>query len=73
MMIEKDLEGSRRDVFEVIFRNSLRGTEDNHDNPSQVNLWSGRDSKRVPPENESRALPLDHSARLLYNVAREII
>jgi hypothetical protein len=56
--IEKDLEGSNREIIEVLSWHSPEVTEKN-----QGNWCLGRDSNRAPPAQESRALPLHHPAR----------
>jgi hypothetical protein len=61
-LIGKDLEGSGRGLIVVIFRNLLRGTEENHQ-ISQDKRCRGWDSTRAPPEYKPSVLPLDHPVR----------
>lgn len=46
----KNVEGSGRDLFEVICRNLNGGTEENHKKLSKDDRYPSRDSNREPPE-----------------------
>jgi hypothetical protein len=54
------LEGSGHGLTKLLSRNFPGLTEVDYENPNQVSRCVSRDSKRAPPEYESRTLRLDH-------------
>jgi hypothetical protein len=60
--VGKDLEGSDYGLNEVLSRNFLRDTEENHGNLSHDTRWSSRNSN-TDPECKSRTLKQDQLVR----------
>jgi hypothetical protein len=57
-LIRKDMEGSCCGVIEVLSRQLPGGAAEGHRNVSQDSRHLHRDSNRIPPEYDPRALPL---------------
>jgi hypothetical protein len=61
---ERILKENPRSLVEVLLRNLPGMIVENGRNLSQDSWYPGQDSKRVPPERKSRALPKLHATRL---------